>query len=225
MSPRAGYLLVNEVVPRLKSAIPRTVLCVGCEDHAELIQDATAMAAKLMHNGEQKGKRIPPSSVSYYAIQHAKSGRRTVGHSNCDVHGSATQLNGKSRLESMEEVVAINEENGGEIYLLHDVLSDGQEDPSTKAARKMDWETFMAGLSAQDQAIIQFMIEGKSGSAVARKLKVSDSTIRNCKKDLALKILEFMGADILIDIQRRPGWRESLDATREKMVCKHDRSH
>jgi hypothetical protein len=49
MSPQAGFLLQDQVVPRLKSAIPNVVHCVGAEDHQELIQDATAMAARMMH--------------------------------------------------------------------------------------------------------------------------------------------------------------------------------
>ena len=223
MSPRAGYLLVNEVVPRLKSAIPRTVLCVGCEDHAELIQDATAMAARIMHNGEQKGKQVPHSSAAYYAIQHCKSGRRAVGHSSCDVHGSATQLNGKSRLESMEEVVAVNEENGGEIYLLHDVLGSDEEDPGTKAARKMDWEDFCADLPARERAVIEFLIDGMSGSAIARKLRVKDSKIQAIKRHLAQALIEFMGPEILKEIQRWPRWKNDILATRERMACKYER--
>jgi hypothetical protein len=45
MSPQAGWTLQEEVVPRLRSAIPRCVHCVGAEDHEELVQDATAIAA------------------------------------------------------------------------------------------------------------------------------------------------------------------------------------
>jgi hypothetical protein len=49
MSPRAGFVLQDQVVPRLRAVIPRTVLCVGSEDPEELVQDATCMAARIMH--------------------------------------------------------------------------------------------------------------------------------------------------------------------------------
>jgi hypothetical protein len=62
-----------------------------------------------------------------------------------DVYGAGTQINGRTRRTSLEEVVARDEESGGEIFLLHDVLSDHQEDPATKATRKLDWETCCAG--------------------------------------------------------------------------------
>jgi DNA-directed RNA polymerase specialized sigma24 family protein len=224
MSPRAGYLLVDQVVPRLRAVIPRSVLTVGTEDHEELVQDATCLAGRILHNAEAKHKRISPSNAAYYAIQHCKSGRRSVGHSSVDVHGSACQLQGRSRLESMEEVVAIDEITGGEV-LLHDVLSNDQEDPGTKAARKMDWEDFVAALPDREKAVIQFMIEGKSGSDIARKLRVSASTIQTSKRRLAIKIQEFMGPEILIEIQRKPRWKADLTATKEKMACRFQRCH
>lgn len=225
MSPQAGFVLQDQVVPRLRSAIPTVAHCVGAEDAQELIQDSIALAAKLMHSVEQAGKQVTPGNIAYYTIQHIKSGRRSTGSSAVDVHGSATQLSGKTRLSSLDEVVASNEECGGEIFTFNDVLSNDQEDPGTKAARKMDWETFMSSLSGRDQAIIQFMIEGTTGSVMARKLKVCDSTISNCKRGLAVKIQEFMGADILIEVRRSPRWKQDLQAARERMACREERKH
>jgi hypothetical protein len=225
MSPQAGWLLVDQIVPRLKAVIPRSVLCIGSEDHEELIQDATCMAARIMHNGEQNGKRILHQSAAYYAIQHCKSGRRSVGHSCSDVHGSATQLNGRSRLESMEEVVAIDEVTGGEI-LLHDVLSNNAaDDPSVVAARKLDWQEFVADLPKREKAVVEFLVEGASGSAIARKLKTTDSRIQTIKRHLARALVEFMGPEILKEIQRKPRWKNDILPTRERMAFKHERCH
>ena len=39
------------------------------------------------------------------------------------------------------------------------------------------------------------------------------------------KIWEFMGFDILVQIQRQPQWKQNLEATKEKMACKHQRAH
>ena len=225
MSPRSGWLLVNEILPRLRSAVPQVAHCVGAEDPEELIGDATLHAARILHSAEARNKTVSASSVAYYAIEHTRSGRRSCGNSRVDVMAAGTQLHGHSRLDSLEQVVASNEECGGEIFELHDVLASGQEDPSTQAARKMDWETFMASLSPRDQAIIQFMIEGTQGPAIARKLGVCSSTIHHRKKSLAAKILEFMGPRILQEIQRWPRWKDDLLTSREKLTCKHERSH
>jgi hypothetical protein len=94
MSPQAGFLLQTQLVPRLRSAIPIVVHCVGAGDAQELIQDATAMAAKLMHNVEAAGKKVTPGNIAFYTLQHIKSGRRPTRSSMSDVHGSGTQLAG-----------------------------------------------------------------------------------------------------------------------------------
>jgi hypothetical protein len=96
------------------------------------------MAARILHNAERRGKKITPGNAAYYAIQHCKSGRRSTGSSCVDVMASGTQLHGHTRLDSLEQVVASNEECGGEIFELHDVLAADQEDPATRACRRLD---------------------------------------------------------------------------------------
>src|ERR1035438_7079743 len=130
MSPRAGWLLVNEILPRLRSSVPLVARCVGAEDSEELIGDATLHAARILDSAESRGKTVSASSVAYYAIEHTRSGRRSTGNCASDVHGAATQLKGRSRLESMEQVVANNEECGGETWELHDVLGRSEEHTS-----------------------------------------------------------------------------------------------
>ncbi len=106
---------------------------------------------------------------------------------------------------------------------MHDVLSRDEEDPGTKAARRLDWASFLASLSARDQSIIQFLIEGNTSGSMARKLGVCTSTIQHRKRSLAVKIQEFMGCEILVEIQRSPRWKQDLETTREKMACKYER--
>ena len=79
MSPETGELLLQEVAPRIRSAVPYCVRTVGCEDYEEIIQDTICMAAKLYDNAEKAGKQVTPGNIAYYAIQHAKSGRRAYG--------------------------------------------------------------------------------------------------------------------------------------------------
>ena len=225
MSPQTGWILQEEVVPRLRSAIPQAVSFIGSEDAQELIQDATAIAARILHNAEAKGKKVASSSVAYYSIQHCRSGRRSVGNSCSDVHGSGTQITGRSRLKSLDETVAIDEESGGEILEFHDILSNDAEDPSMAAARNLDWQSFCAGLSERERTMVVYVAEGKTLRDAAHVLKVSDSTMQNSKRNLGVKILEFMGIDILVQVQRLPGWKKDLEATREKMACRIERRH
>ena len=218
--------MVNEILPKLRSAVPLVAHCVGAEDPEELIGDATLHAAKILHSAESRGKTVSASSVAYYAIEHTRSGRRSCGNSCCDVMAAGTQLHGHSRLDSLEQVVAEAQENGGEIFELHDVLaSDQQHDVATEVARKMDWSEFVSGISARERAVIECIIQGRSLREAAKSFRVCDSTMQGDKRKLAVKIQDFMGVDILIDVRRSPRWKDDLMTSRERLTCKHERSH
>ena len=162
MSPQAGWILQEEIVPRLRSAIPRSVNYVGSEDTEELVQDATCMAAKLMHHVEQQGKTVTPGNIAYYTILHMKSGRRSNGSSVVDVMAPGTQLNGSARLNSLDEPVA--DQTSGEGFTFNDVLASDQEDPATIAGRNLDWQSLLTRLSAREKAVVTYLLEGKTVS-------------------------------------------------------------
>ena len=173
MSPQAGWILQEEIVPRLRGAIPRTVKCVGCEDVQELIQDATATAAKMLDSAEAAGKSVTAGNIAYYAIQAIKFGRRSTGSSKTDVLGTGTQLNGSTRISSLDEPAGVEGELGGEMLTFNDVLSDDQEDPAMIAARHLDWQALLARLTEREKAIITFVLEGKTVSDVALVFQVT----------------------------------------------------
>jgi hypothetical protein len=52
---------------------------------------------------------------------------------------------------------------------------------------------------------------------------VSNSAMQGTKRSLAGKILEFMGVEILVEVRRSPRWKDTLEATREKLACRHQR--
>jgi DNA-binding NarL/FixJ family response regulator len=89
----------------------------------------------------------------------------------------------------------------------------------------MDWDSFLAGLSARDQAIINCLAEGKPLASLARRRHLNTSTLRYHRERLAVKIQEYMGADILVQIRRKPNWKDSLDASRERLACRDQRRH
>ena len=224
MSPQAGWILQEEIIPRLRSAIPRVVNCVGAEDPQELVQDATCMAARMIDRVESQGKlgQITASNIAYYTIQHCKSGRRANGTSRVDILASATQLSGATRLHSLNEVVA-EDECGVEIFELQDVISNDREDPATVAARQLDWDAFLNQLSRIEKLVVEFLSAGKTLRDVARKVGVSDSAMQTYRRKIAVKLLEFMGADVLRDLAIMPGWRIKLDCEREAQACRNDR--
>jgi hypothetical protein len=63
MSPQAGWILQEEIVPRLRSAIPRNVNQIGSEDPEELIQDA-----KKGHSLTKAGCIFDKESDLFYGL-------------------------------------------------------------------------------------------------------------------------------------------------------------
>jgi DNA-directed RNA polymerase specialized sigma subunit len=153
-----------------------------------------------------------------------KSGRRSCGSSNSDVLGTGTQLNGRSTTTSFDEPVH-EESELGEEFTVNDMLSIDHEDPAEKAARRLDWDEFLSSLTEREQLLVECMLAGKNRVQAARSIGVSTWTITHDKMDLARKILEFMGADILVMIAKIPGWKNNLNAERELLACKFDRRH
>jgi DNA-binding NarL/FixJ family response regulator len=221
MSPQAGWILQAEVVPRLRASIPRNVHCVGSEDAEELIQDSIAIAAKMLHSAEAAGKQLTPGNLAHYALKHVKSGRRSTGSSVVDVMAPGTQLNGHARLNSLDEPVA--DQTSGEGFTFNDVLASDQEDPATIAGRNLDWQSLLTRLSAREKAVVTYLLEGKTVSDVAWALRVSRSAMQQCKERLVHLIREFMGRDILVEVLRLPGWKDDLNASRQRLACRFER--
>jgi DNA-binding NarL/FixJ family response regulator len=221
MSPQAGWILQAEVVPRLRASIPRNVHCVGSEDAEELIQDSIAIAAKMLHSAEAAGKQLTPGNLAHYALKHVKSGRRSTGSSVVDVMAPGTQLNGHAWLNSLDEPVA--DQTSGEGFTFNDVLASDQEDPATIAGRNLDWQSLLTRLTAREKAVVTYLLEGKTVSDVAWALRVSRSAMQQCKERLVHLIREFMGRDILVEVLRVPGWKDNLNASRQRLACRFER--
>ena len=221
MSPQAGWSLVHEISPRIAGAVARSVNHVGCEDSEELAQDGVCMAAKILASAERRGKAVTPGNVAYFALQHLKSGRRSYGTSSTDPMHPATQIKRGARLCSFEDPVK-EDECGGEPLTLAEVFSVQTEDPATAAARKLDWETFLSSIDPRTKAVIECLIAGRPLSEVAEKFKVSLSTASSIKRQLAVQLREFMGPEVLAEIQALPLWKSSLTANREKQACREE---
>lgn len=66
-------------------------------------------------------------------------------------------------------------------------------------------------------------MDGENWTNATISIGVSSWTVAaDCEK-LSVKILVFMGVDILAVILKRPGWKNNLDAERERLACKHQR--
>jgi hypothetical protein len=56
MSPQAGWILKDEIAPRIAAMVPRSIQPVSAEDHQELTADCLTMTAKMIDRVEAQGK-------------------------------------------------------------------------------------------------------------------------------------------------------------------------
>jgi len=222
MSPLAGTMLVEEIAPRLRASLPHAVPKVGSEDHDELIQDATAMAARILTSAEARGKAPTPGNVAFYALRSVQAGRRSTGATSTDVMHPGTQLRGRSRLRSLEEPVGWEDESG-ETLTLGEVLASEAEDPSVTAARNSDWKALVGLLDEKARSILNCLSEGRPLVEVAVCYGISRSGIQTLKEKLERVVAEFMGEDLLAQVQRLPRWKDNIRASRERLECRIER--
>jgi hypothetical protein len=222
MTPEAGEVLLGEIAPRLRSAIPRCVQPVGAEDSEELVQDAIVVAAKMLENVERAGKKVTPGSIAYYTILHMKSGRRSQGASRADVMACGTQLDRLSAVMSLDEEVDFDPMSD-EPITLHELLATEGEDPAMAGGRNVDWELFIASHDHRYGVIVKGMIEGRTARSMADDNGRGFSRIFPLMNKLADDLREFMGEQAIRDSAKIPGWRGNLVVDRERAACQADR--
>jgi hypothetical protein len=72
--------------------------------------------------------------------------------------------------------------------------------------------------------LLTVVAEGSSLRDVAQLLGLSDSGIQLEKKKLAVALSDFMGANILAEVNRQPTWRNNIMAGRERRACRATRT-
>jgi hypothetical protein len=221
MNDETETLLLQEVAPRLRAAIPKTVPLVGTDDPEELLQDGLAIAIQIHRGTKKAGKKVTGSSLAHYALLHLRSGRRSTGTRTHDVLHPAARLNGHVRLQSMDEPVGEGED--GHELTLHDCLAANVEDPASAAARHLDWASVIQSLDRTAKAILIALVEGRELTLLVRPLKRCRTSLHYDKVKLGRLIQERLGQDILVQAQIRPDWTHTVEAVRERLACRAER--
>ena len=222
MSPSAGDLLVEQIAPRLRTLVPKSVKPVGAEDAEELVQDAITIAAQMLHRVEQTGKKFTPGNIAYYAVLHMRSGRRSQGSSHADIMGIGTQLDRKSTVLSFEEEVGYDPELDAPITL-GELLASEHEDPAMEAAKNVDWELFLATHDYRYGVIIKGMAEGRSLKDTAAAQGEWYPGMWALKNRMADEVREYLGDAAIAESAQTPRWKASIAVDRERTACRADR--
>jgi hypothetical protein len=222
MSPTAGSLLVDEIIPRLQNSIPMSVSRFGSEDIEELVQDGTVLAAQILISAESKGKNVSAGNVVFYTIRLLQSGRRSTGSSKTDVLSIGTQMSRRSSVDYLDaDTDSPSDATAGPS--LCELLFHDKGDPAFVSMRKLDWESFVASLDERLLAFFEWVAQGKELSRLATLWKTTPSVIAKVRKDLASKLQEFFGADLWTMLTDEPAWKDGLRVARERMACRYDR--
>ena len=222
MSPSAGFVPINQIVPIIEATVPRVVQMIGSENHQELVQDTIASAAKMVESCEVRGKKIIPNSIAYYAIQQSKHGRRSYAATRADALCPAAQLDTTVTLEYLDDDGVDVEDPEGST--LHDVLASREEDPSQKAAREIDWAELLEDFNERDIAVLQCTVNGGRLDKLAAQFGVSSARLCQLKRELGKQVKLRWGEDALENAMRIPAWNGSVNATRERSACQHERA-
>jgi len=219
MSPMMDEMLIKEVVPRLR-AVAHSIPKTGSEDHEEIVQDATLMAARMMDSAEKAGKPFTAGNVAYYAARAARSGRRSYYAGRSDVFSPGCQIDGRARHESLDEEIELE---STEVGTLHEVIapfgSDAREsDPAEEAARNLDWEMFLAAHPPRHRTAILVLVQGGTMREAGKRCGLRDSAAHKLKRRIAADLVGFFGLDVI----RRliggiaPGWKADLLMVRQR---------
>ena len=171
MGSAAGFVLLDQIAPRLRAIIPYAVKPTGSgRTPKSCCRDATAMAAQMLHALETRGKEVTVGNICYYVTLLMKSGRRSQSANRTDVLSPGAMLDGKSCALSLEEPVGSCSETG-ETVALGDLLAGTHEDPAATAARNLDWAEFLDGHDDRYPAMLRCAVSGQTDEQPGRQAR------------------------------------------------------
>ena len=223
MSPTAGTMLVEEILPIITANVPRGVRRTGSEDAEELVQDTLCSAAQMLDSAERSGVPLYPSSIAYYSIQRSKTGRRSTSAGRMDAMCPAAQLDRAVSLTSMDAEIEENA-TGEETVSMHELLAAQTEDPAQTAARELDWSELLQQLDERQIEILTLTAQGGRLEKLAFKYGVSNARVCQLRRRLGQRVQHLWGATALQDATREASWkRNNLHTAGEKAACRRER--
>jgi len=222
MTTQAGDLLVEQIAPRLRALVPRSVKPVGAEDAEEVVQDAITIAAQTLHRVEQSGKKFTAGNIAYYALLHVGSGRRSKGSIRIDTMAQGTQLDANSTVLSFEEGVGYDPEFD-EPVTLEQLLASEYKDPAMEAARNIERELFLATHDYRYGVIIKGMAVGRHLKETAAAQQEWYAGMWQLKQRMAEEVRESLADIAIAESVRVSRWKASIAVARERAACRADR--
>lgn len=221
MSPRAGEMLISQIMPMITAAVASgKVQGMPTEDMEEVTADTMAQAAAIIDAAEANGSAYTPGTIARFALQSAKSGRRSTGASRTDACAPGCRMDNDLQFVSMDEETVGEDGNEG---TLHEALASRQEDPATCAGRVIDWDDVLPSLSDRQRRVLEDVAQYVSGKDTAAYLGISTGRVVQLKREIGNCVRETWGENALSDAITAPAWRAGLRAEREQRTCRRER--
>ena len=175
-APVSFEILLDRMLPRFQYFAQR-VLKLKADNYDDAIQEMTAIAFDLYRSLVRRGKPAYYSPIMRFAVKYYRIGRRCMGANTVDVLSERTQILERCTVSPLSTFV-----NPDESEFMQDRR---QPDIAEEVHWKVDYETWLSNQMPRDQDVIRDLAMGLSQSEVARKYKLSLSSIRLYRKRYA----------------------------------------
>ena len=161
------------------------------EARAEMVQEVVCNALQAF----ARLVKLKKTSIAYaaplatFGIKQARDGRKVGGHLNClDVSSEYCQ-----RLKNLVVDRLDRRDKDDDRQWCEILVEDRHTDAAAIVQTKLDFSDWLASLNRRDRRVAEFLAQGESTRAAARKFKVSDGRISQLRRELAESWHRFIG--------------------------------
>ncbi|MGO9109783.1 MAG: hypothetical protein ACLP9L_11165 [Thermoguttaceae bacterium] len=161
------------------------------EARAEMVEEVVcnAMQAFVRLVQLKKTDIAYAAPLAAYGCKQARDGRKVGGHLNClDVSSDYCQRLKGIVVERLDRRDPDDDKSWQEV-----LVEDRRSDASQIVQTKLDFSDWLASLKRRDRRIAEFLAQGETTKAAARKFKVSAGRISQLRKGLYASWNRFVG--------------------------------
>jgi hypothetical protein len=186
---RQFLALLPQIIIRAKIAFRHLKPEARAEAVQEVVCNALQRFVRLV--------KLKKASIAYaaplatFGIKQARDGRRVGGHLNClDVSSEYAQKIKGVVVDRLDRRDKDDDRQWCEV-----LVEDRRADAAAIVQTKLDFSDWLASLPCRHRRLAQFLANGETTRAAARKFKVSDGRISQIRKELAANWHAFIGDD------------------------------
>jgi RNA polymerase sigma factor (sigma-70 family) len=167
------------------------------EERDELTAEVVAGAFCAFHRLVQRGKTelAYATPLARYAIRQVRSGRHVGGTLN--IHDVSSQYCQQAKDIQCERLEQYDEQQDAWQEVL---VEDRQATPADIAATRIDFSTWLRGLSKRSRRIAKILARGETTQAVAKRFGLTAGRISQLRRELQESWQTFQGEAVNISV-------------------------